>query len=148
MERFEYHVFHGHQVFLHLLVRRQHDDLRKHTAGIMPSCAQVVQEVRRVVCAWDAEIEENQRGAISRWHGPVYPGEGGLPTGTSCRTIPRKLKRPAEQFLDSRVAFGDQDVRRSRDSVCPWKRCTPTWVSITSHHTASFLLRETRTRSS
>jgi hypothetical protein len=147
MERFEYHAFHGHQVFLHLLARRQHDDLRKHAAGIMPSCAQVGQEVGCVVRAWDAEIEENQCGAISR-HGPVYPGKGGLPTGTSRRTIPSELKHRAEQFLDSRMVFGDQDVRRSRDSVCPWKRCTPTWVSIPSHHTTSFLLHETRTRSS
>ena len=120
MEGFEYHAFHWCQAFLNALVRRQHDDLRKHTAGILPSCAQLVQEVRRVVCASDAEIQENQHGGVSRRHGPVYPGEGGLPAGTRHRAIPRKLKHPAEQFLDCRLVFSDQDMRRSGGNICLW----------------------------
>ena len=51
MERFEDYVFDWHQVFLYLLARRQYDDLRKHTAGIKPSRAQLLQKVHHVVCA-------------------------------------------------------------------------------------------------
>lgn len=63
MEGFEYHMFLWRQVFLHLLARRQHDDLRKLTAGIKPACSQMAQEVRRVGRGGNAEIEENQRGS-------------------------------------------------------------------------------------
>ena len=66
MEGFEDHTFPWRQLFLHLLVRRQHDDLRRLTAGIQPACSQLAQEVRRVGRGGNAEIEENQRRVVFR----------------------------------------------------------------------------------
>lgn len=141
MEGFEDHMFLWRQVFLHLLARRQHDDLRKPTAGTKPACSQLAQEVRRVGRGGNAEIEEHQRGVVFRWHSPVFPGEGGLPPSTHCRAIPCQLKHPAEQFLDRWLVLGDEDARCSGISIRPCKRRARTGiVSVPSHHTASFLL--------
>ena len=41
VERLQNHAFLGCQVFLHPLARRQHDDVWKHPAGVMPAGAQV-----------------------------------------------------------------------------------------------------------
>ena len=86
VERLQNHAFLGCQVFLHLLARRQHDDLRKHPTGVIPAGAQVGQEVRRVGVR-EAQIEEQQGRTIVTWRKLVYPGEGSLPPGTARRGV-------------------------------------------------------------
>src|SRR5438128_10000568 len=108
VEGLQNHAFLGCQVFLHLLARRQYDDVRKHPAGVMPAHAQVGQEVCRVG-VWKAQIEEQQWRTIARWRKLVYPGEGSLPPGTARRAITCQCQRCAEQLLDRRLLLGDQD---------------------------------------
>ena len=59
VEGLQNHAFLCCQVVLHLLARRQHDNVWKHPAGVMPAGAQVGEEVRRM-SAWEAQIEEQQ----------------------------------------------------------------------------------------
>src|SRR6266567_6895645 len=108
VEWLQNHAFLGCQVLLHLLARRQHDDVWKHPAGVMPVGAQVGQEVRRV-SVWKAQIEEQQWRTIARWRKQVYPGEGCLPPGTARRAIACQCQRCAEQLPDRRLLLGYQD---------------------------------------
>jgi hypothetical protein len=147
MEGLLEHAFLRPQLCLHLRARGQHDDLRQHTADILPSRAQATQEVCRPGGAEETQIEENQRRIVSRWDSLVSPDEGSMSVGTHRGAIPCQLKRPAEQVLDHRLILGDQDVRHSRNMLYPGKCCAPICVvSVSSRHRAFFLLRETRAR--
>lgn len=144
MEGLLEHAFSRPQLCLHLRARGQHDDLRQHIASIPPSRAQVTQEVCRLGGAEETQIEENQRGVVSR-QGLFFPGEEGLSSDTHRGVIPCQLKRPAEQVLDHRLILGDQDVRRSRNRLSPKKCCVPLCaVKVSICQRACFLLCKTR----
>jgi hypothetical protein len=147
MEGLLEHAYPRPQLCSHLRARGQHDHLRLHTTSAWPFCAQVTQEVCCLGRAEETQIEENQRGIVSRWDSLVSPVEEGLSSGAHCGAIPCQLKRPAEQVLDHRLILGDQDVRRSRKLHSPKKRCAPPCVvKVSICHRACFLLFETRAR--